>query len=74
MQVIDGLPDTWKQVIKSSGNSIQSDSVSFSKYSLYSEKDSRIFTINLSCRSMYDKLLKIIKATPTSVQYWNEKN
>ena len=38
MQVIDALPDNWKQVIKSSGNSIQSDSVSFSKYSLYSEK------------------------------------
>ena len=47
-----------------------SDRVSFSKCSLYSEKDSRIF--NLSCRSMYDKLLTI-KVTPTSVQYWNEK-
>ena len=52
---------------------MQSDSVSFSKYSLYSEKDLRIFTISLSCRSMYDKLLHTIKVTPTSVQYWNEK-
>ena len=52
---------------------MQSDSVSFSKYSLYSEKDSGIFTINLSCRSIYDKLLHTIKVTPISVQYWNEK-
>ena len=53
---------------------MQSDSVSFSKYYLYSEKDSRMFgIINLSCRSMYDKLLNTIKETPASVQYWNEK-
>ena len=52
---------------------MQSDSASFSKYSLYSEKDSRIFTVNLSCKSMHDKLLNTIKVTPTSVLYWNEK-
>ena len=74
MQLIDALlPVNWKQAIKSNSSSMQSDSVSFSKYSLYSEKDSRIFTINLSCRSMYDKLLHKVKVTPTSVQYWNEK-
>ena len=72
MQLIDALPVNWKQAIKSNSNSMQSDSVSISKYSLYSEKDSRIFTISLSCRSMYDKLLHTIKVTPTSVQYWNE--
>ena len=48
MQLIDALPVNWKQAIKSNSNSMQSDSVSFSKYSLYSEKDSRIFTISLS--------------------------
>ena len=52
---------------------MQSDSVSFSKYSLYSEKELKIFTFNLSCRSMYDKLLNTVKVIPTSVQYWNEK-
>ena len=45
MQLIDALPVNWKQSIKSNSNSLQSDSVSFSKYSLHSEKDSRIFTI-----------------------------
>ena len=73
MQLIDALPVNWKQAIKSKSISVQSDSVSVSKYSLYSEKDSRIFTVNLSCRSMYDRLLNTIKVTPTSVQYWNEK-
>ena len=59
MQLIDALPVNSKQAIKSNSNSMQSDSVSFSfsKYSLYSEKDSRISTISLSSRSMYDKLL-----------------
>ena len=38
MQLIDALPVNWKQAIKSNSNSMQSDSVSFSKYSLYSEK------------------------------------
>ena len=44
MQLIDALPVNSKQAIKSNSNSMQSDSVSFSfsKYSLYSEKDSRI--------------------------------
>ena len=73
MQLIDALPVNWKQAIKSSVSSMQSDSVAFSRYSLYSEKDSRIFTINLSCRSMYGKLLNTIKATSTSVQYWSDK-
>ena len=61
------------QLTGNNSNSMQSDSVSFSKCSLYSEKDSRIFTISLSCRSMYDKLLHTIKVTPTLVQHCNEK-
>ena len=73
MQLIDALSVNWKQALKCNSNSMQSDSVSFSKYSFYSEKDSRIFTINLPCRSMYVKLLHTIKVTPASVQCWNEK-
>ena len=34
MQLIDVLPVNWKQAIKSNSNSMQSESVSFSKYSL----------------------------------------
>ena len=73
MKLIDALPVNWRQAIKSNSNSMQCDSISFSKYSLCSEKDLRISTINLSCRSMCDKLLNTIKVTPTSVLYWNEK-
>ena len=58
MHLIDALPFNWKQAIKSSSNSMQSDSASFSKYSLYSEKDSRIFTVSLSCMTNYYIQLK----------------
>ena len=37
--------------------------------SLFSE----LRTIDISCKSMYDKLLKKIQTQPTSIKYWEEK-
>ena len=56
MQLIDALPVNLKQAIKNNSNSMQSDSVSFSKYSLYSEKDSRIFPVGLWMTNYYIQL------------------
>ena len=44
-----------------------------SKYSLYWQTESELCTINISCKSMYDKLLKKIQIQPTSIKYWEEK-
>ena len=69
MQLIDAIPEKWKVMIRKHPNSSE-DLVS--KYSLYRQTESELCTIDISCKSMYDKLLKKIQTQPTSNKYWEE--
>ena len=44
-----------------------------SKSSFYWQTESELCTIDISCKSMYDKLLKKIQTEPTSIKYWEKK-
>ena len=44
-----------------------------SKSSFYWSTESELCTIDISCKSMYDKLLKKIQTEPTSIKYWKKK-
>ena len=70
MQLIDAIPNKWKVMIRNHPNNSEG---LVSKSSLYWQTESELCTIDISCKSMYDKLLKKIKTQPTSIKYREEK-
>ena len=70
MQLIDAIPKKWKVTIRNHPNNSE-DLVS--EYSLYWQTESELCTIGISCKSVYDKLLKKVQTQPTSIKYWEEK-
>ena len=70
MQLIDAIPEKWKVMVRNHPNNSEG---LVSKYSFYWQTDSELCTIDISCKSMYDKLLKKIQTQPTSIKYWEEK-
>ena len=70
MQLIDAIPEKWKVIVKDHPNNSEG---LVSKYSLYWQTESELCTIDISCKSRYDKLLKKIQTQPTSIKYWEEK-
>ena len=44
-----------------------------SKHCLYTESNSKLSVLHLSCWAIYNKLLEKTIAKPTSVQYWEDK-
>ena len=70
MQLIDAIPKKWKVILRNHPNN--SEGLVF-KYSLYWQTESEFYTIDISCKSMYDKLLAKIQTQPTSIKYWEEK-
>ena len=69
MQLIDAFSRKWKVMIRNHPNN--SEVVVF-EYSLYWQIESELCTIDISGKSMYDKLLEKIKTQP-SIKYWKEK-
>ena len=72
MQLVDALPSKWRTIIRNSGPSNLSREM-LSKHCLYTESNSKLSVLHLSCRAIYNKLLEKIVAIPTSVQYWEDK-
>ena len=69
MQLIDAIPKKWKVMIRYHPN----NSGLISKYSLYWQTESELCTIGISCKSMYDKLLKKIQTHLTSIKYTGKR-
>ena len=72
MQIIDALPSDWRTIIKNSGSSNLTREM-LSKHCLYTESNSKLSLLHLSCRAICYKLLEKTIAKPTSVQYWEHK-
>ena len=72
MQIVDALPSKWRTIIRNSGSSNLSREM-LSKHCLYTESNSKLSVIHLSCRAIYNKLLEKAISIPTSVQYWEDK-
>ena len=70
MQLIDAIPEKWKVIVRNHPNNSKG---LVSKYSLYWQSESELCIIDISCKSMYGKLLKKIQTQPTSIKYWEEK-
>ena len=68
--IIDAIPEKWKVIVRNHPNNSKG---LVSKYSLYWQTESELCIIDISCKSMYDKLLKKIQTQPTSIKYWEEK-
>ena len=58
MQLIDAIPEKWKVIVRNHPNNSKG---LVSKYSLYWQTESELCIIDISCKSMYGKLLKRFK-------------
>ena len=66
MQLIDSLPVKWKALIK---NNTSPSNQSVSKYILYRQEAPTAIILPLTCKALYEKLIKQTQTKPTPQPY-----